>query len=119
MVRPRMLFIIALSSMAPSSFAQQVSYLGRGAAPDSAVIEDSSHRVREVRKGDVVADVGELKELDDREIVFDRRLSEDEREQLQGLGMAAPDIRRLRVARRAGIDASEAPGAAAVVSSGE
>ena len=119
MVRPRMLFIIALSSMAPSAFAQQVSYLGRGAAPDSAVIEDSSRRVREVRKGDVVADVGELKEVDDREIVFDRQLSEDEREQLQGLGMAAPDIRRLRVARRAGIDASEAPGAAAVVSSGE
>ena len=119
MVRSRVLFIIALSSMAPSAFAQQVSYLGRGAAPDSAVIEDSSHRVREVRKGDVVADVGELKEVDDREIVFDRQLSEDEREELQGLGMAAPDIRRLRVARRAGIDASEAPGGAAVVSSGE
>jgi len=119
MVRSRMLFIIALASMAPSAIAQQVSYLGRGATPDSAVIEDSSHRVREVRKGDVVADVGELKEVDDREIVFDRQLSEDEREQLQGLGMAAPDVRRLRVARRAGIGASESSGHAAMVSSGE
>jgi hypothetical protein len=119
MVRPRMLFIIALSSMAPSAIAQQVSYLGRGAAPDSAVIEDSSRGVREVRKGDVVADVGELKEVDDREIVFDRLLSKDEREELQRLGMAAPDVRRLRVARRAGIDAPEPSGGAAMVSSGE
>src|ERR1041385_764348 len=119
MVRSKVLLIIALSSMAPSAFAQQVSYLGRGATPDSALIEDASHRVREVRKGDAVADLGELKEVDDREIVFDRQLSEDEREQLQGLGMAAPDGRRLRVARRAGVDPSEGSGAAAMVSSGE
>ena len=111
MTRSRLFFVITLSALANGAAAQEVLYLGRGAT-ESVIVEDSSHRVHELRTGDSLDDVGELKDIKDDEIVFDRVLRDDEREQLKSLGLAVPDVRRMRVARRAERHAVRGNGAA-------
>ena len=84
--------------------ADAVHYLGRGSTRDSAVIVDESNHPRELRKGEAVAGIGELSEIDDEEIAFDRAVSDDERKQLRAKGLVAPDIVRVRIARPPHID---------------
>jgi hypothetical protein len=79
--------------------AQSIRYLGRGSAPDSAIIVDDANHAREVRKGDAVAGIGQLSEIDDEEIALERVVSDGEREQLRASGLVAPDIVRVRIAR--------------------
>lgn len=91
---------------AANAVAGDVTYLGRGSGPDVARVEDSSHRTREIRKGDVLGELGEVKDIDDDEIVFEKELSDTERENLKSLGLAAPDLRRFHLMRRDGSHAS-------------
>jgi hypothetical protein len=43
--------------------------------------------------------VGELREIDEHETVFDRPLSDEERAEWQAEGSAAPDVQRLHLYR--------------------
>ena len=86
------------AAMASSAFA--LAYLGPGRSPRSAVIEDDDRGPREVRKGDVLPELGEVQTIDEDEMVFERVLTDDEREKLKADGLLAPDVRRLRLYRQ-------------------
>jgi hypothetical protein len=107
---------LATWAAAAAATAAEISYIGRGTTAATAVVEDSQHRVREVRIGETLPDVGELKSVEDDEIVFDRTLGEDERQQLKAMRLAAPDIQRLYLRRAEGPQAMPSIGAAALVS---
>ena len=98
------LVAILAGAWAQVASADGVRYLGRGSTPDAAVIVDESNRPRELRKGEAVAGIGELSEIDDEEIAFDRAVSDDERKQLRAKGLVAPDVVRVRIARPPHID---------------
>jgi hypothetical protein len=104
---------------AAGAVASDISYLRRGKDPDTAIIVDSGRGPREIRRGEEVADVGRLEEIDDDEIVFERALSDAERQELERLGLAAPDVRRLHLPRRTGTGAAASRGAEATVFSGD
>jgi hypothetical protein len=97
----RLLVVAALAcAAATDATAGDVSYLRRGQDPDTAVVVDSNHRTREIRRGEELAGAGRLEEIDDEEIILERALSDAERAELQRLGLAAPDVRRLHLRRR-------------------
>jgi hypothetical protein len=98
--RALQLLLLALCAAAAGDVRARVSYVGPGQTAGTAVIEDSERGMREIRPGDVLPDVGELREIDDDEIVFDRPLSDEERSQWQAAGSVAPDIQRLHLYRR-------------------
>jgi len=98
------LTVVLAAAQAGVATADGIRYLGRGSARDSAVIVDDSNRAREVRKGDAVAGVGEVTEIDDAEIAIDRIVTDEERAQLRAQGLMAPDIVRIRIARPPQID---------------
>ena len=82
------------------SDAMALSYLGAGRSAHTAVVEDDDHGPREVRKGDVLPELGEIQTIDDDEVVFERILSDEERDQLRAEGLLAPEVRRFRLYRR-------------------
>lgn len=98
----RQLSVAALSIVAAAAgvCSAQVSYLGAGTRLDTAMVVDARGQSREIRVGDALPDVGEVKQIDENEIVFERVLDEEERTQLQQSGLPAPDIRRLHVLKR-------------------
>src|SRR5882757_1954869 len=77
----------------------EMSYLGRGARSDTARVETPDRRIHELRKGDTLPEVGELENIDDDEVSFERPLSDEERDRLKAVGAAIPDVRRLRLRR--------------------
>ncbi len=91
---------LVLLAATTADLGAEVFYLGPGSTPGTAVIRDSDHGVRVVRQGDVLPEVGELREIGDDEVVFDRELGDAERQQLQAAGAVAPDIQRRHVYRR-------------------
>lgn len=78
----------------------QVSYRGAGSRRDTAVVVDARGQSRELRVGDTLPEVGEVKQIADDEIVFERDLDEEERAELEQNGLPAPDVRRLHVPKR-------------------
>jgi len=98
--RALLLMLLALCAAAAGDARARVSYVGPGRTTGTAVIEDSERGMREIRPGDVLPDVGELREIDEHEIVFDRPLSDEERTQWQAAGSVVPDIQRLHLYRR-------------------
>jgi hypothetical protein len=98
--RPLQLVALALCAAAAGDARARLSYLGPGRTTGTAVIDDSERGMREIRPGDVLPDVGELREIDEHEIVFDRPLSDEEREQWRAAGGAVPDVQRLHLYRR-------------------
>ncbi len=97
----------------------EISYLRRGSNTEAAVVEDSDHRAREIRPGDLLPELGELKEIGDDELVFERALGDQERAQLKALGLAAPDVRRVHLMRRDGSRAAASMGGPSAVFSGD
>src|SRR5215472_10342490 len=93
------ILLLALCSTAATDAGARISYLGPGRSTGTAVIDDSERGLREIRPGDVLPEVGELREIDDNEIVFDRPLSDEERAEWQAEGGATPDIQRLHLYR--------------------
>ena len=82
-MRPIHTFMVAaamLGAMAPTP-ARALSYVSPGRRADSAIVED--------------------------EVVFERILSDDERDKLKAEGLLAPDARRFRLYRRPGPQAPE------------
>jgi hypothetical protein len=82
-----------------TSDAAALSYLGPGRSARSAIVEDDDGGPREVRKGDVLPELGEIQTIDDDEIVIERILTEEERDKLKANGLLAPDVRRFRLYR--------------------
>ena len=76
--------------------ASDVAYLGLDPRSHGARMHDGrgSHVVA---RGQGFADLGELRDADEHEAVFERVLREEERESLKAHGFAAPDIRRTRI----------------------
>ena len=110
------LVIVALAcAAAADAMAGDISYLRSGRDPDTALVVDSGRRTQEIRKGEDVADVGRLAEIDDEEIVFERALRDEERKDLERLGLAAPDVQRLHLRRREQTRAAASLGARATV----
>jgi len=97
--RALQLLLLALCAAAAGDAKARVSYIGPGRDPGTAVIHDSERGTREIRPGDVLPNVGEVREIDEREIVFDRLLSDEERSQWQAAGSAPPDVERLHLYR--------------------
>ena len=83
-----------------TSDATALSYLGNVRSAHTAVIEDDDHEPREVHKGDLLPELGEIQTIDENEIVFERILTEEERDKLRAEGLLAPDVRRFRLYRR-------------------
>ncbi len=113
--RALQLLLLALCAAAAGDAGARVSYLGPGQTTGTAVIEDSERGMREIRPGDVLPDVGELREIHEHEIVFDRLLSDEERAQWQAGGSAAPDVERLHLYRRPVPQEEPTPGSGAAV----
>ena len=114
--RALQLLTLALCAAAAADAGAVVSYVGPGRTTGTAVIDDSERGTREIRPGDVLPDVGELSEIEEHEIVFDRQLSDEERAQWQAAGSVAPDIERLHLYRRpAPQDESTSGSSAAVI----
>jgi hypothetical protein len=85
-----------------SAAAGDLSYLGPGRSPGSASVRAADGRVRELRVGEALADVGELQRVEDDEIIFERPLGDEEREALRERGLTVPDVQRLHVPRQPG-----------------
>ncbi len=116
----KLLVVVALAcAAAADATAGDISYLRRGRSADIAVIVDSGQRTQEIRRGEELADVGRLEEIDDEEIVFEQALPDEERKELERLGLAAPDVRRLHLRRREQARAAASQGAGATVFSGD
>jgi hypothetical protein len=111
--RPLRLWIVALCFAASGDARARVSYVGPGPTPGTAVIDDSEQGAREIRTGEVLPDMGELREIDEHEIVFERPLSEAERAQWRAAGGVVPDIERLHLYRRPALLGESRSGAAA------
>ena len=108
-MRPIHTFMVAaamLGAMAPTP-ARALSYVSPGRRADSAIVEDEDRRPRELQKGDVLPELGEVRTIDEDEVVFERILSDDERDKLKAEGLLAPDARRFRLYRRPGPQAPE------------
>lgn len=95
--------------------AGELTYLGRGRSPGSALVRGADDRVREVLPGETVADVGELRRVTDDEVVFERRLRPEERDALRERGLTAPDVQRLHVPRQPEPPAAESEPASPAV----
>jgi hypothetical protein len=80
--------------------AGELSYLGPGRNAGSAIVRAADDRVRELRLGETIADLGELQRVEDDEIVFERQLRDEERHELRERGLVAPDVQRLHVPRQ-------------------
>ena len=115
-----LLFVVAaVFGAIVNATAGEISYLRRGKDPDAAVVADSSQRPQEIRRGEVLADVGRLEEIEDDEIVFERALTDEERKHLRELGLAAPDLQRLHLRRHEGTRAAAHLGDGSAVFSGD
>lgn len=114
-----LVLVVLACGAAAGAAAGDISYLRRGKDSDSALIVDSGGRTREIRKGEDVADLGRLEEIDDEEVVFERALSDEERKKLERAGLAAPDVRRLHLRRRGQTRAAASLGDGATVFSAE
>lgn len=113
--RALQLVALALCAAAAGDARGRLSYVGPGRTTGTAVIDDSERGMREIRPGDVLPDVGELREIDEHEIVFDRPLSGDEREQWRAAGGVVPDIQRLHLYRPTTEDESTPGSSAAAI----
>jgi hypothetical protein len=115
--RPLRLLILVLCFVASGDARARISYLGPGRTPDGAVIDDSERGVREIRNGDVLPEVGELLEIHEQEIIFERFLSDEERARWRAAGGIVPDVQRLRLYRRSASeeDSPTAPDGAATI----
>ncbi len=82
--------------------AADVSYVAFDAKSHGAILRDDAGNTRRVAKGQTFADLGELRQADEQEAVFERRLGEEEREALKAAGLVAPDVRRVRIPLTAG-----------------
>ena len=91
--------IIGLTICVAAKNAAALSYLGPGRSVKSAVIEDDDRGRHEVHKGDVLSELGEVQAIGEDEVVFERILSEEERNKLRAEGLLAPDVRRFRLYR--------------------
>lgn len=91
---------LAIATATAGVSRAQVSYLGTGSRRDTAAVVDARGRSQEIRLGDTLPDVGEVKRIDEEEIVFEQALDERERAELEQSGVPAPDLRRLRVPKR-------------------
>lgn len=91
---------LAIATATAGVSPAQVSYLGTGSRRDTAAIVDARGQSQEIRVGDTLPDVGEVKRIDEEEIVFERAVDERERAELERSGLPAPDIRRLHVPKR-------------------
>ncbi len=111
--RALQLMALALCAAAAGDARARLSYVGPGRATATAVIDDSERGMREIRPGDVLPDVGELREIDEHEIVFDRPLSDEERERWRAAGGIVPDIQRLHLYRRPTPENESTPGSGA------
>lgn len=80
--------------------AGELSYLGPGRSSGSAIVRGADDHVRELRLGETIADVGELQQVEDDEIVFERQLRDEERHELRVRGLPVPDVQRLHVPRQ-------------------
>lgn len=76
--------------------ASDIGYLGPDSRSHGARMRDASGS-RVVARGQRFADLGELRDADETEAVFERVLGEEERESLKAQGFAAPDVRRTRI----------------------
>lgn len=70
-----------------------------GIDTQKAAVRDDHEATRQLRIGDELAELGEVKSIDEDEIVLERTLGEEERHDLAARGFAAPDVRRLRLRR--------------------
>ena len=82
-----------------SVHAADVEYLGRDGASHAVVMRDGAGRTHHVAKGESYGGLGELREADEEEAVFEHVLGDDERESLEAQGWLAPDVRRIRIPR--------------------
>jgi hypothetical protein len=98
--RALQLLLLLFCLVASGDAGARVLYLGPGRTTGTAVVDDSEHGIREIRRGDVLPDVGELREIDEHQIVFDRSLNDEERAQWQAAGGVVPDVERLHLYRR-------------------
>jgi hypothetical protein len=76
--------------------ASDAAYLGLDARSHGARMRDTSG-AHVVARGQRFSDLGELRDADEHEAVFERVLKQEERESLKAQGLAAPDIRRTRI----------------------
>jgi len=76
--------------------AADVAYLGLDPRSHAARMLDASGG-HLVARGQRFADLGELRDADENEAVFEKNLGDDERESLKARGFAAPDVRRTRI----------------------
>jgi hypothetical protein len=84
---------------AAADTAAAVHYRGPGSREGSAVIEAADGQVRELDRGEILADLGVLTAADDREAVFEREIGDDEREWMRSQSGVAPDLQRVRLPR--------------------
>lgn len=103
---------LALFTVSENSFSADVSYLGRGAAPGTAIVLDSEHGSRQIREGETLPGLGELRTIADDELVFERELGNEERAALVAGGAVVPDIQRRHLYRHAPGAAEAGAGAA-------
>ncbi len=87
------LAIAAWLCTAAGAHAEDLVYLRKGSAPNTAVVLHEGHEV--VLEVDEPSAVGKLHSVDDEEIVLDRRLTLEEWRVFRKLGKQPP--RRLRV----------------------
>jgi hypothetical protein len=117
--RALQLLLLVLCAAVAGDAGARVSYLGPGRTPGTAVIDESEHGMREIRAGDVLPDVGELREINEHEIIFDRPLSDEERAQWQSAGSVVPDVERLHLYRRPAPQGESTPGSDAAAISAD
>jgi hypothetical protein len=89
-------FITAVVLCAGIASASDVAYLGLDPRSHGARMRDASGP-HVVARGQRFASLGELRDADENEAVFERVLGEEEREALKAQGFAAPDVRRTRI----------------------
>ena len=91
--------------------AEGIAYLGPGSHPDSGRLRLADGSEIEIRRHET-SPLGELYSVDEREIVIDQPVGEEERERLRGSGYAAPDVRRIHIRRLSDAAVASLPGSA-------
>jgi len=104
---PSILAVLAACCFTPSVGAETPSFVGLGARPETARIESSIRGARDVRRGETVEGLGELKAVSEEEAVFERMPDDAERARLADLGAAVPDVVRLRLRRALDVTAED------------
>jgi hypothetical protein len=76
--------------------ARDIAYLGLDAHSHAPAMRDSTG-THVLHRGDTFANLGELRDADENEAVFERVLGDEERGALKAKGLFAPNIERTRI----------------------